>query len=61
MVIEPIFEAEFADHSYGFRPGRGALPALERVERLLKEGQTWIVDADIKGIRAVNPMVPTPV
>jgi RNA-directed DNA polymerase len=49
MVIEPIFEAEFADHSYGFRPGRGALPALERVERLLKEGQTWIVDADIKG------------
>ena len=49
MVIEPIFEAEFVDHSYGFRPGRGALPALERVERLLKEGQTWIVDADIKG------------
>ena len=35
--------------SYGFRPGRGALPALERVEGLLKEGQTWVVDADIKG------------
>ena len=49
MVIEPIFEAEFVDHSFGFRPGRGALPALERVEGLLKEGQTWIVDADIKG------------
>ena len=49
MVIEPIFEAEFVDHSYGFRPGRGALPALERVEGLLKEGQTWVVDADIKG------------
>ena len=49
MVIEPIFESEFVEHSYGFRPGRGALPALERVEGLLKEGQTWVVDADIKG------------
>ena len=49
MVIEPIFEAEFVEHSYGFRPGRGAIPALERVEELLKEGQTWVVDADIKG------------
>lgn len=49
MVIEPIFEAEFVEHSYGFRPGRGAQQALERVEKLLKEGQTWIVDADIKG------------
>jgi len=49
MVIEPIFEAEFVEHSYGFRPGRGAIPALERVEGLLKEGQTWVVDADIKG------------
>lgn len=49
MVIEPIFESEFVEHSYGFRPGRGAQQALERVERLLKEGQTWVVDADIKG------------
>jgi len=49
MVIEPIFEAEFVEHSYGFRPGRGAQQALERVEKLLKEGQTWVVDADIKG------------
>lgn len=49
MVIEPIFEAEFVEHSYGFRPGRGAQQALERVERLLGEGHTWVVDADIKG------------
>ena len=48
-VIEPIFEAEFEEHSYGFRPGRGATQALDRVEKLLKEGQTWVVDADIKG------------
>jgi RNA-directed DNA polymerase len=48
-VIEPIFEAEFAEHSYGFRPGRGARQALERVEGLLHAGQTWVVDADIQG------------
>jgi len=48
-VIEPIFEAEFAEHSYGFRPGRGARQALERVERLLHEGYGWVVDADIQG------------
>lgn len=48
-VIEPIFEMGFAEHSYGFRTGRGARQAVERVERLLREGHTWVVDADIKG------------
>lgn len=48
-VIEPIFEAEFVEHSYGFRPGRGASQALSRVEKLLSEGNTWVVDADIQG------------
>src|SRR5258705_7057677 len=48
-VIEPIFEHGFAEHSYGFRPGRGAKDALRRVDQLLKSGQTWIVDADLKG------------
>lgn len=48
-VIEPIFENEFATHSYGFRPGRGAKDALRRVDQLLKEGKAWVVDADIKG------------
>ena len=48
-VIEPIFEMGFAEHSYGFRTGRGARQAIERVERLLGEGHTWVVDADIKG------------
>jgi len=47
-VIEPIFEREFAEHSYGFRPGRSAQQAVGRVEELLKDGYTWIVDADIK-------------
>jgi len=48
-VIEPIFEHDFAEHSYGFRPGRGAKDALRRVQQLLDGGQVWVVDADIKG------------
>jgi RNA-directed DNA polymerase len=47
-VLEPIFERDFAEQSYGFRPGRGCLPALERVESLLQSGHTWVVDADLK-------------
>jgi RNA-directed DNA polymerase len=48
-VIEPIFEHTFAEHSYGFRPGRGAKDALRRVQQLLDAGKVWVVDADIKG------------
>ena len=47
-VIEPIFENIFAEHSYGFRPGRGAKDALRRVDQLLKAGKVWVVDADLK-------------
>lgn len=47
-VLEPIFETEFAESSYGFRPGRGAKDALRRVDMLLKEGHNWVVDADLK-------------
>ena len=47
-VLEPIFETEFAEHSYGFRPGRGAKDALRRVDTLLKAGHEWVVDADLK-------------
>jgi RNA-directed DNA polymerase len=48
LVIEPIFEREFALHSYGFRPKRGCKDALREVERLLKGGYTHVVDADLK-------------
>src|SRR5690606_1769256 len=48
LVLEPIFEHTFAEHSYGFRPGRGCKNALRRVQHLLGEGCTWIVDADLK-------------
>jgi RNA-directed DNA polymerase len=47
-VIEPIFEVGFAAHSYGFRPGRGCLDALRRVEQLLDAGYSFVVDADLK-------------
>jgi RNA-directed DNA polymerase len=47
-VIEPIFERDFAEHSYGFRPGKGAKDALRRVDSLLKQGYTHVVDADLK-------------
>ncbi len=47
-TIEPIFEREFAEHSYGFRPGRDCKAALRRVEQLLKAGYTWVVDADLQ-------------
>jgi RNA-directed DNA polymerase len=48
MVLEPIFERDFAEQSYGFRPNRGCKDALRRVDDLLKQGYTWIVDADLK-------------
>jgi len=48
QVIEPIFEREFAPHSYGFRPGHSAQQAVARVEELLRAGYTYIVDADLK-------------
>src|SRR5205085_10835760 len=48
MVLEPIFERDFAAHSYGFRPGRGCKDALRRVDELLKAGYVYVVDADLK-------------
>ena len=48
-VIEPIFERDFAEQSYGFRPGRGCREALRRVDQLLQDGYTHVVDADLKG------------
>jgi RNA-directed DNA polymerase len=47
-VLEPIFERDFAPHSYGFRPGRSAQPAVGRVEELLGSGHVWCVDCDLK-------------
>jgi RNA-directed DNA polymerase len=48
MVLEPIFERDFAAHSYGFRPNRGCKDALRRVQELLNAGYNIIVDVDLK-------------
>src|SRR5260370_1279455 len=47
-TMEPVFEVQFRQGSYGFRPGRGCKDALREVDRLLKEGYTHVVDADLK-------------
>ena len=49
LIIEPIFEADFLDVSFGFRPNRSTHDALERIKQHLKEGYREIYDADLKG------------
>lgn len=49
LILEPIFEADFLDCSYGFRPGRSAHQALEAVRASLKRGQHQVYDADLAG------------
>lgn len=48
-VIEPIFERDFADHSYGFRPARSGKDALRRVDGLLQAGHAYVMAAYMKG------------
>jgi retron-type reverse transcriptase len=48
LVIEPIFEADFEECSYGFRPGRSAQDALEAIRKAGNAGHDWVVDADIE-------------
>ncbi len=47
-VIEPIFESQFWDTSFGFRPGKGCKDALRAVDGWIKQGYTHVVDADLK-------------
>jgi RNA-directed DNA polymerase len=47
MVIEPIFEADFEDSSYGFRPKRSAHDAIGAIRKNIEEGNTEILDADL--------------
>lgn len=48
LVLEPMFEPLFCDSSFGFRPGRSAHQALDRVSAHLKQGYKWVVDCDLK-------------
>ena len=49
LILEPIFEADFLDCSYGFRPGRSAHQALEEIRGYLQAGYQAVYDADLKG------------
>jgi len=49
LILEPIFEADFEDCSYGFRPGRSAHQALEEIRKLINAGYQAVYDADLKG------------
>jgi RNA-directed DNA polymerase len=48
LVLEPIFEADFLEVSYGFRPRRKALDALERIRVAFPRGRVWVAEADIR-------------
>lgn len=49
LILEPIFEADFLDCSYGFRPNKSAHQALKQIEKNLKEQYTVVYDVDLKG------------
>jgi len=49
LILEPIFEADFEDCSYGFRPGRSAHQALAEIRRHINDGFTEVYDADLQG------------
>jgi RNA-directed DNA polymerase len=49
LILEPIFEADFEECSYGFRPGRSAHDAIGSVERSIREGRFGVYDADLAG------------
>lgn len=48
QILQPEFEPEFSEHSYGFRPGRNAWQAVQRAQGYIKEGRRWVVDLDLE-------------
>ena len=59
LILEPIFEADFLDCSYGFRPGRPAHPALEEIRGHWPAGYLAVYDADLKSYGvALSPTLP---
>jgi RNA-directed DNA polymerase len=47
QVLTPIFDPEFSEHSFGFRPGRNGQQAVKQVQGIIKEGRRYAVDADL--------------
>ena len=48
QVLQPIFDPRFSEHSYGFRPGRGAHEAVRAAQGFIAGGKDWVVDIDLK-------------
>ncbi len=48
QVLTPLFEEEFSDYSYGFRPGRSAHQAVQQAQAYIREGYDWVVDIDLE-------------
>lgn len=48
QVLQPLFEPEFSESSYGFRPGRNAHQAVEAARSYVAEGKRWVIDLDIE-------------
>lgn len=48
LVMSPIFEEEFLDCSFAYRPGRSSLDAINRIEAMIKDGSGWVLDGDIE-------------
>ena len=46
--LSPLWEAEFSEHSYGFRPGRSAHDAIRAAQGYIQDGKAWVVDIDLK-------------
>jgi RNA-directed DNA polymerase len=55
QIIEPIFEKDFSDNSFGFRPGRSCHDAIKRVEEYRQQGYRQVLDADIKAFYDTIP------
>ena len=55
QIIEPIFEKEFSEFSYGFRPGRSCHNAIKKVDEYGKSGYRYVLDADIKAFYDTIP------
>ncbi|MEY0057202.1 reverse transcriptase domain-containing protein [Providencia rettgeri] len=47
QVLTPIFDPEFSEHSFGFRPGRNGQQAVKQVQSIIKEGRRFAVDVDL--------------
>jgi retron-type reverse transcriptase len=47
LLLEPILEPTFSDHSYGFRPGRNQRQAVESIQRIVQRGKEYVVDTDL--------------